>query len=58
MLLEKMKTGISKYVMMVLAVLLTASFAFWGVEHVGGIFTTGSRNIAEAGGTAAPGKES
>lgn len=52
MLLEKMRSGVSKYVMMGLAVLLIISFAIWGVEDVARIGGDDTRDVATIGGTA------
>lgn len=50
MLLEKMKKGVGKVVITILAVLLIISFAVWGIgDMVGGI--SNSNEVAEVGGT-------
>lgn len=50
MLLEKMKKGVGKVVITILAVLLIISFAVWGIgDMVGGMGST--NEIAEVGGT-------
>tara|TARA_R110002126_G_scaffold25553_7_gene87280 strand:+ start:270 stop:2165 length:1896 start_codon:yes stop_codon:yes gene_type:complete len=50
MLLEKMKKGVGKVVVVILAVLLIISFAVWGIgDMVGGI--SNSNEVAEVGGT-------
>lgn len=48
MLLEKMKSGVSKIVMIVLAGLLILSFAIWGVEDMIGNIST-PREVATVG---------
>ena len=51
MLLDKMKTGVSKIVMVVLALLLILSFAIWGVGDMVGNLST-PREVANVGGSA------
>ena len=50
MLLESMKKGIGKYVMIVLASLLILSFAVWGIGDMAGV-TSNSNKIATVGDT-------
>ena len=50
MLLESMKKGIGKYVMIVLASLLILSFAVWGIGDMAGV-TSNSNKVATVGDT-------
>ena len=50
MLLESMKKGIGKYVMIVLASLLILSFAVWGIGDMAGVISN-PNEVATVGGT-------